>query len=65
MIKKTQKEKLWCLNVIISWIPWNLGLLFFEIDTYQGNSKIPWLFYQVLILWVLEKMISPTMSKIA
>jgi hypothetical protein len=30
---------------------------------HQDNSKILQLLWQVLILWILEKMVSPTMSK--
>jgi hypothetical protein len=40
-----------------------IGAVIFEVDIYQGNSKILQLICQVLILWVLKKMKSPTMSK--
>jgi hypothetical protein len=46
------------LNAIISYVPWNNGLRFFEVDIQQGNSKILRLLPQVLVFGILEKMIS-------
>jgi hypothetical protein len=36
-----------------------------EVDVQQGNFKILWLFSQVLILFLVEKWISPTRSETA
>jgi hypothetical protein len=36
-----------------------------EVDVQQGNFKILWLLPQVLILFLVEKWISPTRSKTA
>jgi hypothetical protein len=36
-----------------------------EVDVQQGNFKILWFLPQVLIFFLMEKWISPTMPKIA
>jgi hypothetical protein len=36
---------------------------FLEVDVQQGNFKILWLLYQVLILFLVEKWIPPTRSE--
>ena len=63
-IQKKEKKLIFkCYNSIISWIPWNDEVSFFEVDVQQGNSMILWLFLQVLIFCFLEKIISSIISK--
>jgi hypothetical protein len=62
IVKKYPKKTL-CLNIIILWISWNDRLWSFEVDVQQCNLKILWLVLQVMVLWCLEKIVSPTMSK--
>jgi hypothetical protein len=52
---KKQRKKLGCLNVTISWIPWNEGLELFELDVEQDNFKLLWLLLCVNILFYFEK----------
>jgi hypothetical protein len=62
-VKSTKKKKLWCLNLIILWIPWNDRLPFLEVNLQQVNPKILRLLLQVLILWFKKKLISSTRLK--
>ena len=61
MTKTPTKKKTFVFECYNSMDP----MEFFEVHVHQGNSKILQLLCQVLILWILEKMVFPSMSKTA
>jgi hypothetical protein len=63
LAKKKPEKKIKNSNVIISWIPHNEGLEKFEVLTKQVNFEILRLLSIISNLGVVQKMISPTMSK--
>jgi uncharacterized membrane protein YpjA len=53
IVKTTQKRKLWCLNAIISWIPWNDRVYFLRLMSNKAiqRSYICFLKFSYFAFW--------------